>query len=613
MKIETFKFSFSRHLRSVSLQFQFGQLAGLAALIAFGLFVPLLAAPRIPLVDPDEGLHASIAQEMVESGDWIVPRQLQQPFVDKPILYFWAIAGSLALFGDSEAAVRLPGLLFGALGTVSTTALAWRMLGRRTGLLAGLFYASMVLPLALVQIPTHDVALVPLVNLALLCLWESDRAEGQGARSTERRASRTAVGLPAACSLLPAPCSLLASRWLWTALAGIALGLSVLTKGLAGIAIVGIAYGGCLAAMRRLRAVEFRRAAVILTMAMTIGLSWYVVVERVQPGFLRYYFFERHLLGFFTSSQPHGSAPWWYYFPFLLVGGLPWIAFLPVLLRDVLEGRRGKRDRTGSKKRRLARSQRRDRSSSLELSSRDAYGRRPLLLLGCWFVADTLFLTASHSKLPTYIWPVFPPVAILAAIAWARRIDGLMGDAARRWMDTAVWSTCLIGLIGLPAAFAVAQTALPIHFSMPAWTAAAAAGLTSLLPLWAWLRDRPRLTLGLSAVAVCGQMAILLWLALPQAAETLSARDLATHYNRAGVLPTRIVATDGRIGSIVFYLDPDLRRRLRSEQVASRGTDGRLLHFPSPTRCAGAPAPEHALASRPIPNRFDWTDGGTIR
>ena len=137
-------------------------LAGLVALTAFGLICPLLAAPRIPLVDPDEGLHASIAQEMVEGGDWIVPRQLQQPFVDKPILYFWAIAGSLAMFGNSEAAVRLPGLLFGALGTLTTAALAWRMLGRRTGLLAGVFYASMVLPLALVQVPAHDVAFGPL-------------------------------------------------------------------------------------------------------------------------------------------------------------------------------------------------------------------------------------------------------------------------------------------------------------------------------------------------------------------------------------------------------------------------------------------------------------------
>ena len=180
-------------------------LAGLVFLAALGLICPLLAARRVPLVDPDEGLHASIAQEMAERGDWIVPRQLQEPFLDKPILYFWAIAASLKVFGNSEAAVRLPGLLFGTLGTITTVAIAWRTLGRRTGLVAGVFYASMVLPLALVQLPAHDVALVPWVNLALLCFWEADRAAAISIRSCQQaiksRLYRRALSLcPLACA-----------------------------------------------------------------------------------------------------------------------------------------------------------------------------------------------------------------------------------------------------------------------------------------------------------------------------------------------------------------------------------------------------------------------------
>ena len=169
-------------------------LLGLALLAGLGVICPLLVAPHIPLVDPDEGLHASIAQEMVESGDWIVPRLLDEPFLDKPILYFWAIAASLKIFGMSEAAVRLPGLLFGMLGTLTTAAVAWRMLGRRTGLIAGVFYASMILPLALVQLPAHDVALVPWVNLALLCFWESDRERFHAADLGMDRGGRRGAG-----------------------------------------------------------------------------------------------------------------------------------------------------------------------------------------------------------------------------------------------------------------------------------------------------------------------------------------------------------------------------------------------------------------------------------
>ena len=73
-----------------------------------------------PLLDPDEGLHASIAQEMVERGDYVIPRFCGEPFRDKPIVYFVAEAASLRLFGMNEAAVRLPGMLFSLLGCVTT-------------------------------------------------------------------------------------------------------------------------------------------------------------------------------------------------------------------------------------------------------------------------------------------------------------------------------------------------------------------------------------------------------------------------------------------------------------------------------------------------------------
>ena len=80
----------------------------------------------------------------------------------------------MRLFGPSEMAVRLPGLMFGLLGAVTTGLLAWRMFGRMTGWIAGVLYATTILPTALAQAASHDVALVPWVNLTMLLLWESD-------------------------------------------------------------------------------------------------------------------------------------------------------------------------------------------------------------------------------------------------------------------------------------------------------------------------------------------------------------------------------------------------------------------------------------------------------
>ena len=392
--------------------------------------------------------------------------------------------------------------------------------------MAGLFYASTILPMALFQLPDCDTPLLTWINLTLLCFWESDRGNSSW------------------------------RAWVWTAAAGAVLGLTILTKGLAGVALVGIAYGGYLIVSRRLRFVHCFRATLALTVAAIIGSSWYLAVEHSHPGFLHYYFFERHVLGFLTTSQPHGMKVWWFYFPVLIIGGIPWIGYLPVLVCDAVRRRQ-------------------NRTPAVT----DSCGNRPLLLLGCWFIGCTVFLTLSRSKLGTYIWPVFPAMAILAAIVWARKIDGSLSDEAKHWMGRIVWCTCLLGPLALPATLAVAQIALSIRFSPPAWTVALAVAPTSLMPLWSWLRGRDGLTLGLAATIVCVQMAVLLPCALPPVTAGLSGRDMADYFNRTRELPSRMLMVQERIGAVVFYLDRDLRRQLQCGQMLSLDMDDPL---PSP-------------------------------
>ncbi|HEY3885148.1 MAG TPA: hypothetical protein VGL62_08070, partial [Vicinamibacterales bacterium] len=57
------------------------------AFVALALVaLPLVGSPA--LFDPDEGLHAAIAQEMIERGTLVTPTFLGEPFYDKPILFF---------------------------------------------------------------------------------------------------------------------------------------------------------------------------------------------------------------------------------------------------------------------------------------------------------------------------------------------------------------------------------------------------------------------------------------------------------------------------------------------------------------------------------------------
>ncbi len=148
--------------------------------------------------------------------------------------------------------MRLPGLMFGLLGAVTTGLLGWRLFGRRTGLIAGILYATTILPTALSQAASHDVALIPWINLTLLLLWEGERATSRSATTASRRARGTVPFL-----LTQKLGQSLAS----TVAAGGLLGLAVLTKGLFGVAAVGVAFGGYVVIARRIRPAVLLQAA----------------------------------------------------------------------------------------------------------------------------------------------------------------------------------------------------------------------------------------------------------------------------------------------------------------------------------------------------------------
>src|SRR5262249_17076160 len=84
-----------------------------------GLFlVPLLCAPiflvglgSTGLAEPGEGRNSEVGREMLETGDFVTPHINAAVYLDKPPVFFWAVAASVALFGPNETAARLPSAL----------------------------------------------------------------------------------------------------------------------------------------------------------------------------------------------------------------------------------------------------------------------------------------------------------------------------------------------------------------------------------------------------------------------------------------------------------------------------------------------------------------------
>lgn len=468
-----------------------------AAVTLVLVLAPLVASA--PLFDPDEGLHAAIAQEMVRRGDYVTPTFLGEPFLDKPILFFWAEAASLRLFGENEAAIRLPPLLFGLAGILAVAWLGRALFGAAAGLTSGIVYGTMLLPFGVSQVAVHDIGLVPFMCVAAWCV-----------AAIALREDPPSAGRIIALALL----------------AGVCLGLSILTKGLAGVVIAGL-FGACLAAYRP-RAVV--RVAIVLAIAVVVAAlvaaPWYIAMEQAHPGYLHYYFVERHVQGYLTATQRHAGRPFWYYVPIVLGGALPWSLHLAGAIH-----------------------------------SARAHGLR--LALWAWFALGLVFLSAGESKLLTYALPLFPAIAI--ALGEYVHATSVRVPRSRSFAITVRIQTMLLAL--LPAAALVAVQTRYGSVAASAWLPIVALGVPALEAGRRASRanaEAARIP-WLAAVSICSVIALMT--VVPHAARWMTSKDLAAALNAGGTLPSRVSVLDERIGSLVFYLDPALRAEASRERL----------------------------------------------
>lgn len=483
---------------------------GWALFVALAMYVAPLTF-SFPLLDPDEGLHAAIGQEMVERSDYVTPRLLGTPFYDKPIFYFWMQAASLRVFGMHTWAVRLPGLLCGLLGAATTALLSRRLWNQPVAApLAALVYLTMVVPLALAQAAVHDIALVPCTNLALWCWLTADE------RSDDRRA-----------------------WWLWHVAAGVAVGAAMLTKGLVGVALVGLTLGTNLILSRRLTVRAVCGGALMVATALVIAAPWYWQMHQLHEGYLHYFFVERHVQGFATSTQRHSGRPWWYYLPILMGGSLPW---LPDLCSLVL----------------LA--------VTRKLPQAVAHVRSWIFLAAC-LASNILFLSLAGSKLWTYCLPLFPALAILVVRLWLDYLSDAPVDEPLWYRRLVAGISTIVSLGALPLSVSIVAKKFSLHVTPPLWVAAVLGGVSLTVWRWLWLQGRYRVAIGALVSSLVYHFGFIMGLIVPLVATNSSSAELARHFNAVGQVPAQLVVLDDRLGAQIFYLHPELRKGLKSNQI----------------------------------------------
>lgn len=162
-------------------------------------------------------------------------------------------------------------------------------------------------------------------------------------------------------------------------LMAIASALAVLTKGLIGALLPALIIGAWIAHTRQWQLLWRMRPFSGLLLFLIIVLPWHGLMQLAHPGFLDFYLLHEHL-DRFTTDTHHRTAPWWFFIVVTLAGLFPWLPLLPGALRTLHP----------------------------KTNPQDSF-----LLL--WITLPLLFFSFSHSKLPGYIFPIFPPLSILLA------------------------------------------------------------------------------------------------------------------------------------------------------------------------------------------------------
>jgi 4-amino-4-deoxy-L-arabinose transferase-like glycosyltransferase len=317
-----------------------------------------------PLFEPDEGRYAEIPREMLQRGEWVVPYLQGQPYLDKPPLFYWLVMLSYRAFGCHDWAARLVPALAVHGSVLLTYLLGRRILGERAAFCgaAGLAVAPAFAGMG--RLLLLDGLLAFWLTLGLFALFEALRGERL--------------------------------RWGWWILAAAACGLAALTKGPVALVLLAVptwAYRWLTGSPWR---VSGRAIALFLGIVLAAALPWFVAVCVRLPEFAGYFLWHHNIVRFL---QPFDHVqPLWFYVPVVLFGLFPTTLLGVPFVRFLIEG-----DETTA----------RQRPPALGF----------LLLAGCWCV---VFFSASGSKLPTYVLPAFPPLALafghfLTARGWDRR------------------------------------------------------------------------------------------------------------------------------------------------------------------------------------------------
>jgi 4-amino-4-deoxy-L-arabinose transferase-like glycosyltransferase len=401
-----------------------GRAVAVLLVAAFLAFLPGFF--QIPPVDRDEARFAQATKQMIESGDFVDIRFQEENRYKKPVGIYWLQAAVVKTaealrVADARTTIwlyRIPSLL-GATGAVLLTywaALAF--VSRRAAVLAGLIMATSVLLGVEARLAKTDAMLLLTVVAAMGALGRTYLAS-RGAHIE------------------------LARRWTWPVIFWTAVAGGILLKGPLILMFVALTAASLSIVDRSARWLGGLRPILGILWTLVLVLPWFIaIVAKSGDSFFSESLGQDLFAKVSAGQESHGAPPGFYFVLF-------WVTFWP---GSMLAG--------------LA--------APAVWNVRREPGAKFLL---AWIVPSWIVFEIVLTKLPHYVLPLYPPIAILAA--------GILDHHAlsrRRWLEAGtVWWFLIATMLALT--MIAAHIFVGEQLGFQAWPFAAGA---VIFGLFAW-------------------------------------------------------------------------------------------------------------------------------
>jgi len=361
-------------------------------LVILSYFCFMFGNSLVSLTIPDEVFYAQTAKEMLKNHSWMTPYIFGQPQFEKPIFLYWQLKLAFIVFGINNFSARFFPALFGMIGVVAVYFLGWvGFKDRKKAFISGIVLMTGGLYVGLARTVFTDLVFSVFILLSLLSFYW-----GYSFRS------RKAPGI-----------------FLFFVFAG----LATLTKGPLGLAIPLLTVVTFLLIIKDIKFLLNRYLVWGLLFFSFISFPWYILMFKLYGNaFIHEFFYNDHIRRIIQAE--HISNDTWYFYPMSMIGCIfPWSFFLAAALFS-LPGYLRQKDNSFQ------------------------------VFLVCLTAVVFVIFQSAHSKLVSYIFPLFPALALFCG--------GFISDAAAqerksRWVYP-ILSLNLVAVFLIPAALIVVST-----------------------------------------------------------------------------------------------------------------------------------------------------------